>query len=122
MKTQSTPFQDLTTMKKVKRIIVAVVGGTVLAVGLALVVLPGPAFLVIPAGLAILAMEFAWARRWLRKARSLLPGTHSKWKQETSFSLPTNYCRSRAAASSRKAVPATQTDTQQQPRNHTEQI
>jgi hypothetical protein len=122
MKTQSTPFQDLTTMKKVKRIIVAVVGGTVLAVGLALVVLPGPAFLVIPAGLAILAMEFAWAKRWLRKARGLLPGTHSKWKQETSFSLPTNYCRNRAAASSRKAVPATQTDIQQQPRNHTEQI
>jgi hypothetical protein len=122
MKTQSTPFQDLTTMKKVKRIIVAVVGGTVLAVGLALVVLPGPAFLVIPAGLAILAMEFAWAKRWLRKARGLLPGIHSKWKQETSFSLPTNYCRNRAAASSRKAVPATQTDTQQQPRNHTEQI
>lgn len=56
-------------MKKVKRIIVAVVGGTVLAVGLALMVLPGPAFIVIPAGLAILAMEFAWARRWLRKAR-----------------------------------------------------
>ena len=60
-------------MKKVKRIIVAVMGGTVLAVGLALVVLPGPAFLVIPAGLAILAMEFAWAGRWLRKARNLLP-------------------------------------------------
>lgn len=60
-------------MKKIKRIIVAVVGGTVLALGIALVVLPGPAFLVIPAGLAILAMEFAWARRWLRSARAILP-------------------------------------------------
>ena len=61
-------------MKKVKRIIVAVVGGTVLALGVALIVLPGPAFLVIPAGLAILAIEFAWAKRWLRSARAVLPG------------------------------------------------
>jgi tellurite resistance protein TerC len=61
-------------MKRIKRIIIAVVGGTVLAMGVALIVLPGPAFLVIPAGLAILAIEFAWARRWLRQAREWLPG------------------------------------------------
>ncbi len=60
-------------MKRIKRIIVAVLGVTVLALGIALIVLPGPAFLVIPAGLAILAVEFAWARRWLRSARALLP-------------------------------------------------
>jgi hypothetical protein len=36
--------------------------------GVALLVLPGPAFVVIPVGLAILATEYAWARRWLRKA------------------------------------------------------
>lgn len=57
----------------IKRIVIAVVGGTVLAIGIALIVLPGPAFLVIPAGLAILAIEFAWARRWLRSARAILP-------------------------------------------------
>ena len=67
-----TSFLDLTTMKKVKRILVTIAGVTVLAVGIALVVLPGPAFLVIPAGLAILAIEFAWARRWLHSARNLL--------------------------------------------------
>ena len=60
-------------MHQIKRLVVAVVGGTVLALGIALIVLPGPAFLVIPAGLAILAIEFAWARRWLRSARALLP-------------------------------------------------
>lgn len=60
-------------MKRIKRIVVTVVGGTVLALGIALVVLPGPAFIVIPAGLAILAIEFAWARRWLRSARAILP-------------------------------------------------
>ena len=60
-------------MQRIKRIVVAVVGGTVLALGIALIVLPGPAFIVIPAGLAILAIEFAWARRWLRSARAILP-------------------------------------------------
>jgi len=60
-------------MIRFKRILVAVVGGTVLAFGIALIVLPGPAFVVIPLGLAILAAEFAWARRWLRSARAILP-------------------------------------------------
>ena len=68
---RSSPKADA--MKTFKRILVVVVGGTVLAIGVALVVLPGPAFLVIPAGLAILAIEFAWARRWLRSARTVLP-------------------------------------------------
>lgn len=57
------------TYRWARRIAVAVVGGTVLAIGVALVVLPGPALVVIPLGLAILSIEFAWARRWLRKAR-----------------------------------------------------
>lgn len=56
----------------VKRVVIAVVGGIVLAVGFVLVVLPGPAFLLIPAGLAILAIEFVWAKRWLRSARAVL--------------------------------------------------
>ena len=55
-----------------KRIIVGVVGGTVLLLGVSLIILPGPAFLVIPAGLAILATEFAWARLWLEKVKRLV--------------------------------------------------
>jgi tellurite resistance protein TerC len=51
------------------RLIILVVGGSVLAVGVAMIVLPGPAFVVIPAGLAILATEFVWARRLLRRVR-----------------------------------------------------
>jgi len=58
-------------MKSVKRIAIAVLGGTVLLIGVALIVLPGPAFIVIPVGLAILGIEFAWARRWLGKARQV---------------------------------------------------
>jgi tellurite resistance protein TerC len=57
------------TYKTARRIIVAIVGGTVLLAGVAMIVLPGPATVVIPAGLAILAIEFAWARRWLRRIK-----------------------------------------------------
>jgi uncharacterized protein (TIGR02611 family) len=58
-------------IKVVKRVIVSVVGATVLLIGVALLFLPGPAFIVIPIGLAILASEYAWARRWLRKVRRM---------------------------------------------------
>lgn len=50
--------------------VVAVVGGTVVAIGVAMIVLPGPALVVIPVGLAILGAEFAWARRWLRRLKA----------------------------------------------------
>lgn len=52
---------------------IAVGGGTVLAMGIAMIVLPGPAIIVIPVGLVILATEFAWARRWIRSAQAILP-------------------------------------------------
>jgi uncharacterized protein (TIGR02611 family) len=57
--------------KVVRRVIVSVVGATILLIGTALLVLPGPAFVVIPVGLAILATEYAWARRSLKKARRI---------------------------------------------------
>jgi uncharacterized protein (TIGR02611 family) len=38
-------------------------------IGIIMIVTPGPAFVLIPLGLAILATEFAFARRWLDKAR-----------------------------------------------------
>ena len=57
------------TYKIARRIAVTVVGSAVLAVGVALIVLPGPAIIVIPIGLAILSLEFAWARLWLKKVR-----------------------------------------------------
>jgi tellurite resistance protein TerC len=61
-----------------RRIVVGVVGGTILLIGVALIVLPGPAFIVIPVGLAILATEFVWAQRWLHKAKRLLPKKKKK--------------------------------------------
>jgi len=50
------------------RALYVMVGFTVLLSGLAMLVLPGPAFLVIPIGLAILALEFTWAETMLERA------------------------------------------------------
>ena len=58
-------------VRSARRIVIGVVGLTAVLVGIALLVLPGPAFLVIPIGLGILAIEFEWARRLLRRARRL---------------------------------------------------
>jgi hypothetical protein len=55
-----------------RKLIIALIGGTVLVIGVALIVLPGPAFIVIPIGLAILATEFAWARRAVVRARAMV--------------------------------------------------
>jgi uncharacterized protein (TIGR02611 family) len=56
-----------------------VVAGAVIVVGgLAMLLLPGPAFLVIPIGLAILSLEFAWAGRLLDAA--LVQADHAKEK------------------------------------------
>jgi tellurite resistance protein TerC len=59
----------VSTLRQARRLIVAVIGFTVLLIGVALLVLPGPAVLVIPAGLAILATEFVWARRLLEQVK-----------------------------------------------------
>jgi len=53
----------------VRKVVVAAVGSSVVVVGAIMLVTPGPAFVVIPAGLAILATEFHWARRFLDRAR-----------------------------------------------------
>lgn len=57
------------TYRVARRIAIGVVGGTVLIVGILMIVLPGPAFVVIPVGLGILSLEFVWARIWLARAR-----------------------------------------------------
>jgi uncharacterized protein (TIGR02611 family) len=60
----------LKTLQQAKRLIVIVVGSTILLLGIALIVLPGPAVLVIPIGLSVLATELVWARRLLIKLKS----------------------------------------------------
>lgn len=52
------------------RTVIIVVGSTLILIGLAMLVLPGPGLIVIIAGLAILAREFIWAQGLLEKAQS----------------------------------------------------
>lgn len=57
-------------IRQVRRLIVGALGSAVVLIGLAMIVLPGPAFIIIPLGLGILAMEFEWARDLLRKVKA----------------------------------------------------
>jgi hypothetical protein len=61
--------------KTLRRVVVGVIGGTIVLIGIALLVLPGPAFIVIPLGLLILGSEFAWARRLLRRGKEMIGKT-----------------------------------------------
>ena len=65
------------TYKAAKRIVVGVVGLTVLLIGVVMLVTPGPALVVIPVGLAILSIEFTWARAWLRRMRESISNLNS---------------------------------------------
>jgi uncharacterized protein (TIGR02611 family) len=58
--------------KKVRQLVIAVLGFTVLLIGVVMIVTPGPSLLVIVLGLAILATEFIWARRLLNQIKGQL--------------------------------------------------
>jgi len=72
-----------------KRIGIAIVGGSVTLIGIALIVLPGPAIVVIPIGLSILGTQFEWPRRYLRKARDLATRVKEKASARSSTRSPT---------------------------------
>lgn len=59
-------------LRQAKRIIVGVVGVTVLILGLVMMVTPGPGIPVILGGLALLSTEFVWAGLLLKKAKKKL--------------------------------------------------
>ena len=71
-------FVEQKPYKLVRKIVIAAVGTSLLLIGAAMVFLPGPAIVVIPAGLAILATAFVWAKTLLRKLKEKLrPETKS---------------------------------------------
>jgi uncharacterized protein (TIGR02611 family) len=80
------------TLRTARRVFVALTGGIVTLVGLAMLVLPGPAIVVIPIGLAILAVEFDWAKQWLRrlkeKAAEVVRATKLQPKDKKAGSQP----------------------------------
>jgi Putative transmembrane protein (PGPGW) len=69
--------------KLLRRIVVGVIGGTIVLIGIALLVLPGPAFIVIPLGLLVLGSEFAWARRLLCRAKEMIGQPRAERVEET---------------------------------------
>jgi len=66
----------ITTLRQAKRLVIAVIGFTVLVFGglLAIPGIPGPGILIIILGLAILATEFIWARKLYRRFKE---GAHN---------------------------------------------
>ena len=59
----------LKAIRNARKLIIALVGLSVLLIGIAMTFLPGPAVIVIPVGLGILATEFVWARSLLDKVK-----------------------------------------------------
>ena len=53
----------------IRRGVIFVLGVSIVLVGVVMLVTPGPAIIVIPAGLAVLATEFLWARRLLKQMK-----------------------------------------------------
>ncbi|OGU64881.1 MAG: hypothetical protein A2499_15460 [Stygiobacter sp. RIFOXYC12_FULL_38_8] len=67
-------------LKQLKRILIAIIGGTIVVIGLFMIVLPGPAFIVIPLGLSILATEFIWAKKMIARFKDQFDKLRNKKK------------------------------------------
>jgi uncharacterized protein (TIGR02611 family) len=82
IKTTVTKFIRVDDIPWLRKAIVGVIGFTVLLIGVAMTVLPGPAIVVIPLGLAILATEFVWAQRMLKRAQEMMKQKRLKPKMK----------------------------------------
>lgn len=97
--------------RTVRRLIVFILGMSIVLIGIVMLVAPGPAFVVIPLGLAILATEFVWARRILRALKQRLVNTagtdkSSRWHRfvtRASQLLPGHATNSSAHGSSKES-------------------
>ncbi len=58
------------TVQQAKRFFKILIGFTLLLVGIVMLVTPGPGWLIIALGLAVLAAEFVWARRLLDRLKA----------------------------------------------------
>lgn len=59
----------ITMLLKLKTTILTIIGFACVTIGLIFVLLPGPAFLFLPIGLALLSLEYDWAKVWLRRSQ-----------------------------------------------------
>jgi tellurite resistance protein TerC len=66
------------TIVKVKRFLVTLIGFTILMIGIVMIVFPGPAFIIIPLGLAILGTEYVCANKIFEKMKKGVKKTFGK--------------------------------------------
>ncbi len=52
-----------------RKTLITLVGGGLTLLGGILIIMPGPAWLLLPIGLAILSLEYPWAKKWLKKSQ-----------------------------------------------------
>jgi uncharacterized protein (TIGR02611 family) len=71
------------TLRKARQLVVAVVGTTVVLIGIIMIITPGPAVVVIPLGLGILATEFIWARTLLQQVKLYIEKKVNNRKKKT---------------------------------------
>ncbi len=75
----------------------ALIGGAILLIGGVMLFLPGPGSLVIAGGIALLAPEFIWARRAMRRAK----GVGAKVRYSSGLK---NWLRQRRAGAAKKPL------------------
>jgi tellurite resistance protein TerC len=66
-------------IRHLKLVITTVIGFTVIAIGVAMLVLPGPGLVVIGLGLLILSAEFVWAKRALDRMKDGAKNIRDRW-------------------------------------------
>ena len=64
----------------VRKVFITVLGGAIFLAGIVMVVTPGPAFILIPVGLLLLASEFKWAERWTQKFLDAMHKVRVRWR------------------------------------------
>jgi tellurite resistance protein TerC len=64
--------------RQARRAAILLMGSTLVLFGAALLVLPGPGILTVAIGLSVLAIEFAWARRLLKRLKQRAGQTADK--------------------------------------------
>ena len=65
-------MKALVSSRLLRKVAIAIAGFAVLAVGILMIVTPGPAVLVIPLGLTILSKEYPWAGSLLRRGKAIV--------------------------------------------------
>ncbi|MBI1347684.1 hypothetical protein GC163_15520 [bacterium] len=75
---------------QIRKIVVFMIGSTVIALGIAMLLLPGPGWLTVFGGLAILATEFAWARWALKHAQARAAAVIATFTKPAGTTVPAN--------------------------------